>query len=564
MSSDENDNASKGSGLYDEIVEPPAFGPAALGLHRVGTKLPPKPVPTQPIQVLNARGMPARIRKKNKLFYDDDIVNDTKPLRGSPKRPTRSSPIKTPSKVLKKRRGIVSKYMRQKEEAKDNGNDAFPTSPSTSSQALTQLSVAEKKIGQNLGMRLRNLLKLPKAHKWVSYEWFYSYIDRPLFSGENDFQVCLKDSFPSLKTRKLTRIEWSKIRRMMGKPRRCSQAFFMEERRELDRKRQKIRLLQARKTGDISFVRDLPKDIPLPLSLGTKVTARLREPHDGIFTGNIVAIDSMANSYRVLFDRSGLGTHTIQDIDIFVGESIDTVPLSSLTQDVRPKLLTNEYVLSPYRSDQMSLNKTDPMLAGDILGSKLKSLSLPRQAIGGFPLKLLELVVRTRKTLSSKKLKLMRLRNMNADAEMYKSLGESMPEDYQRRYANMVISMEKLNRDMQEYLNQIQSYTRDLTKDPEVAAMLAPSYLREKCRELGNESVQRNNLGTICDPNMLRLITDLSMIMWVASNLSNDEQNSQVVKVLEGCLEETKSRLDPKNIDTFQKCVQIHTMCSYH
>ena len=27
------------------------------------------------------------------------------------------------------------------------------------------------------GQRLRNLLKLPKAHKWVCYEWFYSNID---------------------------------------------------------------------------------------------------------------------------------------------------------------------------------------------------------------------------------------------------------------------------------------------------------------------------------------------------------------------------------------------------
>jgi hypothetical protein len=45
---------------------------------------------------------------------------------------------------------------------------------------------------------------------------------RPLFQGDNDFMTCLKESFPQLKTRKLTRVEWCKIRRMMGKPRRCS------------------------------------------------------------------------------------------------------------------------------------------------------------------------------------------------------------------------------------------------------------------------------------------------------------------------------------------------------
>lgn len=52
------------------------FGPAVLGLQRVGTQPPAKPnPPTQPVQVLNRRGMPARIRKKNKLFYDDVLIN---------------------------------------------------------------------------------------------------------------------------------------------------------------------------------------------------------------------------------------------------------------------------------------------------------------------------------------------------------------------------------------------------------------------------------------------------------------------------------------------------------
>lgn len=35
-----------------------------------------------------------------------------------------------------------------------------------------------KKTAQDISLRLRNLLKLPKAHKWVCYEWFYSNIDK--------------------------------------------------------------------------------------------------------------------------------------------------------------------------------------------------------------------------------------------------------------------------------------------------------------------------------------------------------------------------------------------------
>ena len=65
-----------------------------------------------------------------------------------------------------------------------------------------------------------------------------------------------------------------KVRRLMGKPRRCSEAFFSEERAELDRKRKKMRLLQQRKMGDSSSYRDLPEDIPMQLTIGSKVTAR--------------------------------------------------------------------------------------------------------------------------------------------------------------------------------------------------------------------------------------------------------------------------------------------------
>uniref|UniRef100_A0A8C9JL77 DIRP domain-containing protein n=1 Tax=Panthera tigris altaica TaxID=74533 RepID=A0A8C9JL77_PANTA len=183
------------------------------------------------------------------------------------------------------------------------------------------MSTPDKKASQKIGFRLRNLLKLPKAHKWCIYEWFYSNIDKPLFEGDNDFCVCLKESFPNLKTRKLTRVEWGKIRRLMGKPRRCSSAFFEEERSALKQKRQKIRLLQQRKVADVSQFKDLPDEIPLPLVIGTKVTARLRGVHDGLFTGQIDAVDTFNATYRVTFDRAGLGTHTVPDYEVLVSIS---------------------------------------------------------------------------------------------------------------------------------------------------------------------------------------------------------------------------------------------------
>lgn len=66
--------------------------------------------------------------------------------------------------------------------------------------------------------------------------------DRELFlAEESEFSACLRETFPSLVTRRLRRTEWRWIRRMIGKPRRCSAAFFTEERYSLERRREKIR-----------------------------------------------------------------------------------------------------------------------------------------------------------------------------------------------------------------------------------------------------------------------------------------------------------------------------------
>ena len=73
----------------------------------------------------------------------------------------------------------------------------------------SELTSPEKKNAASLGVALRNLLKLPKGHKWVCFEFFYSNLDKVLFEGENDFMVCLRESFPLLKTRRLTRVSYS-------------------------------------------------------------------------------------------------------------------------------------------------------------------------------------------------------------------------------------------------------------------------------------------------------------------------------------------------------------------
>ncbi|XP_037027350.1 protein lin-9 homolog [Bradysia coprophila] len=522
--------------------EPVPFA-AALGLRRVGSA-PPKKPQQQPLQALNARGMPARIRKKNKLFFDDDVVID-KPQASPIKRPARTEPVKSPTKSAKKRRMTPSRAAKVKEDTKDSDDEP-------AEKRKTTVLTFDRVGSQRIGLRLRNILKLPKAHKWVGYEFFYSYLDRPLFESENDFQICLHDFFPALTNRQLTRIEWNKVRRLMGKPRRSSQAFFDEERHELERRRQKIRLLQTRKSADLEFVRDLPNEIPLPLPIGTKVTARLRHPQDGMFTGSIDAFDSMSSIYRITFDRAGLGTHSVPDFEVAANEFIESIPLNTFTKNPR---IRNTSLLNR-KLGLLSGSKNDPLLGSEIYNNS-KSIMMSKESIGGFQLKLLEMVIRTKKTIAAKQMKLVHLKSMNAEAEMLKSAGDIIPDDFQRRYASMLIGMEKLNGDLAKYLSQIQTLSRDLTKEPLIAALLTPSYLREQCKSLAEDTVEKNNQA-VKDESMLRLITDLATIMWVASNLSSDEGSSSARTVLDVCLEEAKSRLDPENIVSFQKNVQVH------
>ncbi|KAF2901531.1 hypothetical protein ILUMI_04652 [Ignelater luminosus] len=537
----------------DEDV--PKLGPAMLGLQRVGAPTTPKQGSSQPTQVLNARGMPARIRKKNRLYYDDDIINTPhhripsakKQTPQSNKRPKTSTPtrIQKESPKPSPKRYIVNK-------------DGKPHSTSPVPQQSP-----DRKIGQKIGMRLRNLLKLPKAHKWVCYEWFYSNIDRCLFAGENDFSICLKESFPELKSHELTRIEWTKIRRMMGKPRRCSQAFFNEERMELEKKRNKIRALQQRKATDMSSFKDLPPEIPMQLVIGTKVTARLRKPQDGLFTGSIDAVDTSNNTYRITFERHGLGTHSVPDYEVLSNEPPETMTTNNFQNKYRPR-----NGISPFSSASKSptfstlKNKRDPLLAGSAINKP--TFSGVDGRVGGFPIKLLEKIVLVTKILTVKKAKIKLLKSMNTEAEKFMSFETLMPDDFERKYASILIDLEKLNHDLKNFLDEIQLYCQEIAPEPSVAAMLAPSHLREKCKEEAIEIVQRNNTviaadkGPVTNESVLELITDLTALMLQVKSLSDSDQNAYELQVLQGTMEIVKRKLSIPNQLAFQNNVEVH------
>lgn len=90
------------------------------------------------------------------------------------------------------------------------------------SGSLKKWTNVEPLFTENL-RRLKNLLKLPNARKWVFSEFFYAEVDQQLFFGDNEFDQCLYETMPNLRCRRMTKPQWRKIRMLIGKPRRCSQ-----------------------------------------------------------------------------------------------------------------------------------------------------------------------------------------------------------------------------------------------------------------------------------------------------------------------------------------------------
>ncbi|XP_043915573.1 protein lin-9 homolog [Protopterus annectens] len=425
------------------------------------------------------------------------------------------------------------------------------------------MGTPDKKASQKIGLRLRNLLKLPKAHKWCIYEWFYSNIDKPLFEGDNDFCVCLKESFPNLKTRKLTRVEWGKIRRLMGKPRRCSLAFFEEERAALQQKRQRIRLLQQRKVTDVSQFKDLPEEIPLPLVIGTKVTARLRGVHDGLFTGQIDAVDTINATYRVTFDRTGLGTHTVPDYEVLSNEPHETMPIAAFAQKQRPSRCFMTPVRLTYSSSAQSpISDADPLLAQSPWKNKLSGSD--GDTLGGFPVEFLVQVTRLSKILMIKKEHIRQLREMNTHAEKLKSCSIPISIEFQKRYATVVLDLEQLNKDLNKVLHKVQQYCYELAPEQGLQPSDQPTDLRRRCEEDAQELVRQANSSATGHPcvhneNLTDLISRLTAILLQIKCLAEGgDLNSFEFKSLTDSLNDIKSTIDASNISCFQNNVEIH------
>ncbi|XP_027192378.1 protein ALWAYS EARLY 3 isoform X2 [Cicer arietinum] len=220
-------------------------------------------------------------------------------------------------------------------------------------------------------VKLINCLSSYQMRRWCTSEWFYSAIDYPWFS-KREFVEYL-DHVGLGHVPRLTRIEWGVIRSSLGRPRRFSEQFLIEEKHKLNQYRESVRshyaeVLAGTKEG-------LPVDLAQPLIVGQRVIAihpKTREIHDG----SILTVDHCR--YRVQFDQPELGVEFVMDIDCMPLYPSENMPMSLIRHHITPARI-NENLSELTRNGKPTQRKISEhtILSASENSDAIKGLCIP-------------------------------------------------------------------------------------------------------------------------------------------------------------------------------------------
>jgi len=312
--------------------------------------------------------------------------------------------------------------------------------------------------------------------------------------------------------------------------------------------------------SDFNTFKDLPDEIALPIVIGTRVTARIRQPQDGLFSGQVDAVNTQDNTYRITFVRQGLGTLTVPDIDVARNEDHETIPISSLMTKDRPRL--QMAILSPskqaasspdhYRGDHPTMS-TSP--AGTRLEDALKNVETGNY--GGFPIKFLVLATRLSKILAVKKKCISNLKEMNEKAERMESYGEVFSRDFQRRYAGTVLELERINKDLNVCLQGIQQYCHESSNGGWAAALDQTASMQETCNAEAQMMVETSERN-VKSNHIKDLVSSLTSILLQIKFFSDNNLKPFELASINQATDKIKTRLDHRNMRAFADKVEVH------
>lgn len=476
----------------------------------------------------NRVGHPVRNRTRNRLIYNEDEETFFGPN----------------NKIVYST--IPTLSTRQIKSSSTVSNRQIPEPPNLSASKVK----ANKNLVHTLNNNLKTLLKLPKSRNWVNYEWFYGNIDQVLFLDKNEFNVCLEDSFPQLKTRYLTRSEWVQIRRLMGKPRRCSPSFFEEERMTLNVKRNKIRHLQQNKVHEIKLYADLPSQIPRPLTVGSQVCALAKEGH---YYGLVEGIDTANGSYRVNFQRD-TPSITVPDYDVACVDEPTLVPLSSF--QIKPRKvwhLSNKFVDGVNHATKPS----NGFLPKEKMLQKTSKDSSMDHSLGGYPIRFLSLLVRASKTLNYKKSVLNEIKQLNSEIEHKSSQCEQISFFIRKQFALKILEIEEINQSLLTSLKKIQNYTLQQPSEGRLKSLKPDMVGQKYALESRNLLDQLQPTFKVNDKNY-ELILNLMSLMYHLRGFRDSEVSCYEFQSISETMANIRKMIALSKVDAFQNNVEIH------
>ncbi|EGT56791.1 CBN-LIN-9 protein [Caenorhabditis brenneri] len=415
--------------------------------------------------------------------------------------------------------------------------------------------------------KLYNLLRYKKARQWVMCEFFYSAIDEQIFKEENEFATILKESFPNLKNWQLTRVEWRTIRKLLGKPRRCSKVFFEEERMYLEEKRTKIRsVYEGSYLNDPSIdLKDLPAKLPKQMVVGNRVFARIRHPYDGIYSGLIDAV--IPKGFRIVFDKVDIPPTLVSDTEVLLDGKAELLSIAYFIEQANSKLPTGvRPFVAAVRDPSRPHLVRDELVSRKIeRGGPLNGLDDERltgqsaEMVGNFPLKFLVNLVKLTKLIDIKKGLIKQLHELNTEAEMHNMTNDEYPKNFQEKYAKTVIDLEHVNQNIDVNMNGIQDHHVYFSSNENSMANMKPPEVRKFCYQQAGRFVEHCNQGlNVEDVHALTLIQALTAVLLQVRTMGTNKISALDLQSLHDVITDIRNQIHPRNVAFFQDYVEVH------
>ncbi|EFP13257.1 CRE-LIN-9 protein [Caenorhabditis remanei] len=415
--------------------------------------------------------------------------------------------------------------------------------------------------------KLYNLLRYKKARQWVMCEFFYSAIDQQIFKEENEFASIIKESFPNLKNWNLTRVEWRTIRKMLGKPRRCSKVFFEEERMYLEEKRMKIRsVYEGSYLNDPSIdLKDLPARLPRQMVVGNRVFARIRHPYDGIYSGLIDAV--IPKGFRIIFDKSDIPPTLVSDTEVLLDGKTELLSIAYFIEEANSKLPTG---VRPFVAAVRDPNR--PHLCRDELVSRKIERGGPlngpdderltarnSEMVGNFPLKFLVNLVKLTKLIEIKRGLVKNLNDLNIEAEMQHLTTEKYSTVFQEKYARTIMDLEHVNQNIDINMNGIQDHHMYFSSNDISTTNMKPEAVRKMCYQQAGRFVEHCNQGlNVENVHALTLIQALTAVLLQVRAMGTQKISAVDLQSLSDVIADIRNQINPRNVAFFEDFVEVH------